>query len=236
MTAGHRDGPTRRYHSRSGDHAELDGPGYIYGEAVGGTNVPDGRDAGPEVQGGIGGATKGGEGARLALDHRVGLGGGAPYKVDVGVYEAWQQRCVAEIDDLDAGGESVGGSNRDDVPTFNYDRALLDEPLRDTVEDTSRPVAYSQVAPLRWFGPSCALRTGLVLDPDRSTPPFTAVTGAVGARTSGRSRPSIVYAPSLGHYLRSAAPRYASASRAPSATWASTAPAILPWFISRKRG
>ena len=73
----------------------MHGAADLYNQPIGGADVTDGGDARVQVSLGIVGAAQGSEGVRLSLDRLVPLGGGAPYKMNVGSAEAGQHR-VAE--------------------------------------------------------------------------------------------------------------------------------------------
>ena len=150
-TAGHGDSSARRYHPRAGEDAQLHGPRHVDRETIRRADVPDGGDAGAEVQRGVFRAAERGQGTALLLHDLVGFGGGAPDQVDVGVDEAGQERRVAEVHHPCTGGWLPSRSYRDDAPALHEDRTILHNLLREPVENTGRPVLYGHDTSFRRF-------------------------------------------------------------------------------------
>jgi hypothetical protein len=142
VTAGHGDGPARGHHSWTGEDPQLYGAADLDRKTVGGADVPDGGDAGAQVEGRVLGATQDGQGARLTLDHLVGLGGSVPYQMYVRIYQTGQQRYVAEVNRLRVGGYPAGRAHRGDAAIFDDDRAGFDHSFRRSVENAGRTIGY----------------------------------------------------------------------------------------------
>ena len=76
------------------------------------------------------------------------LGGSAPHQVDVGVDQAGQERGVAEVYDIRAGGRRFRGrpDGGYEIP-LDHDRAVLDGP-GPTVKDAGCPIRCRYLPPL----------------------------------------------------------------------------------------
>ncbi len=70
----------------------------------------------------------------------------------MGVDEAGQERRVAEVQHPHPGGWLLKRSYRDDAPVLHEDRTILDNLLREPVENAARPVRCDHDTSSRWSG------------------------------------------------------------------------------------
>ena len=90
VSPGHRNHPAREHDPLAWEHAQFYCSRYVDREGVGRAGVANGGYARPKVQGGAMNAAQRRQGAPLAPDQLVRLGGSVPDEVDVGVDQTGQ--------------------------------------------------------------------------------------------------------------------------------------------------